>query len=260
MDLGIAGKTGLVTAGSRGFGRACAFSLAREGVEVTIVARTPGPLQDAADEITAATGTEVRTVAADIVSDAGRAAVIEACPNPDILVNNCGGPPHGDDFREWDRDTWIAAMDDSMLTPVFFIQATVDGMIERRFGRVVNLTSNSVKAPIPNMGLSNGARSALTGFVAGLARETVRHNVTINNLLPGRSATDRLWRNLEAAAKKSGRTLEEVEAEQKAAHPAGRFGDPAEMGDACAFLSSAQAGYITGQNLLIDGGKYPGTF
>ncbi len=260
MDLGIAGKTGLVTAASRGFGRACAQSLAREGVKVTIVARTPGPLQDAADEISTATGTEVSTVVADIVSEAGRAAVLAACPDPDILVNNSGGPPHGDDFQKWDRDTWIAAMDDSMLTPIFFIKAALDGMIERRFGRIVNITSNSVKAPIPNMGLSNGARTGLTGFVAGLARQTVRHNVTINNLLPGRSATDRLWRNLEAAAKKSGRTVEEVEAEQKAAHPAGRFGDPAEMGDACAFLSGVQAGYITGQNLLVDGGKYPGTF
>ena len=260
MDLGIAGKKGLVTAASRGFGRACAFSLAREGVAVTIVARRSGPLEETAAEIRAATGARIITVGADIVADEGRQAVLAACPDPDILVNNCGGPPHGDDFRDWDRDTWIAALDDSMLTPIFFMRATLDGMIARRFGRIVNVTSNSVKAPIPNMGLSNGARAGLTGFVAGLARQTVRHNVTINNLLPGRSATDRLRRNLEAAARKSGRPVEEVEAEQKAAHPAGRFGDPAEMGDACAYLCSAQAGYVTGQNLLVDGGRYPGTF
>ena len=259
MELGIAGRSGIVCAASQGLGRGSAFALAREGVNVTINARRAAPLEETAEAIRSETGVRVTAVVGDITTEDGRAAVLAACPDPDILVNNTGGPPHGDDFREWDRDTWIAAMDDSMLTPIFFIKAVLDGMIERGFGRIVNITSNSVKAPIPNMGLSNGARMGLTGFVAGLARQAVRHNVTVNNLLPGRSATDRLWRNLEAAAKKSARTVEEVEAEQKAAHPAGRFGDPAEMGDACAFLSSAQAGYITGQSLSVDGGRFPGT-
>lgn len=260
MNLGIAGRKALVTAASKGFGRACALALAREGAEVTIVARTPATLEAAAEAIRAETGARVTRVAADIVSDEGRCAVLAACPEPDILVNNSGGPPHGDDFRAWDRDAWIAALDDSMLTPIFFIRAAVDGMIGRRFGRIVNITSNSVKAPIPNMGLSNGARAGLTGFVAALARQCVRHNVTINNLLPGRSATDRLRKNLEAAARKTGRSVAEVEAEQKAAHPAGRFGDPDEMGAVCAFLCGVHAGYITGQNVLVDGGRFPGTF
>ena len=260
MDLGIAGKTGLVTAASRGFGRACAASLAREGVNVTIVARTAGPLRAAADEIAAATGAKISVVAADIVGDAGRAAVLAACPDPDILVNNTGGPPHGNDFRAWDRDAWIAALDDSMLTPIFFIKAALDGMIERRFGRIVNITSNSVKAPIPNMGLSNGARMGLTGFVAGLARQVVRHNVTINNLLPGSLDTDRVHENMEVRARDAGCSVEEMYARRADESPADRIADPREFGDACAFLCGAQADYITGQNLLLDGGRYPGTF
>lgn len=260
MNLGIAGKTAIVTAASRGFGRACAFSLAREGCRVTIVARRPDVLEETAHEIAAATGATVTPVAADIATDAGRAAALAACPDPDILVNNSGGPPHGWNFREWDRATWIAAAEDSMLTPIFMIRATIDGMIARKFGRIVNITSSSVKAPIANMGLSNGVRSGLTGFVAGLARQVAANNVTINNLLPGRSATDRLIHNIEAEAKKQGRSYDDVLNEQQAGHPAGRFGDPAEIGDACAFLCAAQSGYIVGQNLLIDGGKYPGLF
>ncbi len=259
MDLGIAGKKALVTAASRGFGRACAISLAREGAQVTIVARRPEPLAETARSIGEMTGAPVTAVSADIVTEEARAAALEACPAPDILINNVGGPPHGDDFRAWDRDVWIAALEDSMLTPIFMIRATVDGMTARGFGRVVNITSSSVRAPIANMGLSNGARAGLTGFVAGIARQTVRHNVTINNLLPGRSATDRLERNLAANARKAGRRVEDVRAEQMAQHPAGRFGDPAEMGDVCAYLCSAQAGYITGQNVLVDGGRFPGT-
>jgi len=259
MDLGLQGKSALVCAASKGLGKGCAIALAREGVAVTIVARTPGPLEATATEVRAATGVEVTSVAADITSAEGRAAALAACPDPDILVNNAGGPPPGD-FHDWGREDWIAAIDANMLTPIELIKATVDGMIERRFGRIVNITSSAVKAPIDILGLSNGARAGLTGFVAGIARKTVRHNVTINNLLPGPFATDRLAGTLRSAAEMSGRPFEEVWNERMAGNPAGRFGDPAEFGAACAFLCSAQAGYITGQNLLIDGGKYPGTF
>ncbi len=258
MDLGLQGKTALVCAASKGLGRACAMSLAREGVAVTIVARTSGPLEATAEEIRAATGAKVDTVAVDITTEAGRGAALGACPNPDILINNAGGPPPGD-FRDWTRDDWIKALDANMLTAIELIKATVDGMIERRFGRIVNITSSAVKAPIDILGLSNGARAGLTGFVAGIARKTVRHNVTINGLLPGPFDTDRLRGNIKTVAEKAGRSEAEVAAERMAANPAGRFGDPAEFGEACAFLCSQQAGYITGQNLLLDGGAYPGT-
>ena len=258
MDLGLQGKTALVCASSKGLGRACAMSLAREGVAVTIVARTSGPLEATAEDIRAATGAEVTTVAVDITTEAGRGAALGACPNPDILINNAGGPPPGD-FRDWTRDDWIKALDANMLTAIELIKATVDGMIERRFGRIVNITSSAVKAPIDILGLSNGARAGLTGFVAGIARKTVRHNVTINGLLPGPFDTDRLRGTIRAVAEKSGRSEAEVAAERMAANPAGRFGDPAEFGEACAYLCSRQAGYITGQNLLLDGGAYPGT-
>lgn len=259
MDLGIAGKSALVCAASKGLGKACAFSLAREGVDVTIVARTREPLEQAAKEIREATGVRVTPIAADITTEEGRAAALAACPSPDILVNNAGGPPPGD-FRGWSRYDWIKALDANMLTPIELIKATVDGMIARRFGRIVNITSSAVKAPIDILGLSNGARSGLTGFVAGIARKTVRHNVTVNNLLPGPFDTVRLNATLAAWAKSAGKTIEEARRERMAANPAGRFGDPAEFGDACAYLCGAQAGYITGQNLLIDGGAYPGTF
>ncbi len=259
MDLGLQGKTALVCAASKGLGRGCAMSLAREGVSVTIVARTSGPLETTAEDIRAATGAEVTTVAADITTEAGRDASLGACPNPDILINNAGGPPPGD-FRDWTRDDWIKALDANMLTAIELIKATVDGMIERRFGRIVNITSSAVKAPIDILGLSNGARSGLTGFVAGIARKTVRHNVTINGLLPGSFDTDRLRGNLKNVSEQTGRSVEEIADERRAATPAGRFGDPAEFGEACAYLCSQQAGYITGQNLLIDGGAYPGTF
>jgi 3-oxoacyl-[acyl-carrier protein] reductase len=259
MDLGISGKKGLVCAASKGLGRACALSLAREGVAVTIVARTEGPLQEAAEAIAAETAAAVTPVAADITTEEGRAAALAACPEPDILVNNAGGPPPGD-FRDWGRDEWIAAVDANMLTAIFLIKTTVDGMMARGFGRVVNITSSAVKAPIDILGLSNGARAGLTGFVAGIARETVRHNVTINNLLPGPFDTDRLRSTIKMGAEKSGRSTDDVATERAAANPAGRFGQPAEFGDACAYLCSAQAGYITGQNFLLDGGGYPGTF
>ncbi len=258
MDLGLQGKTALVCASSKGLGRACAMSLAREGVAVTIVARTAGPLEATAEDIRSATGAEVTTVAVDITTEAGRGAALGACPNPDILINNAGGPPPGD-FRDWTRDDWIKALDANMLTAIELIKATVDGMIERRFGRIVNITSSAVKAPIDILGLSNGARAGLTGFVAGIARKTVRHNVTINGLLPGPFDTDRLRATIASVAEASGRSVEEVAAERAAGNPAGRFGRPEEFGEACAFLCGAQAGYITGQNLLIDGGGFPGT-
>lgn len=259
MDLGIAGRRALVCAASRGLGRACAFSLAREGVAVTLVARGREALAATTHEIRAATGVEVVEVAADITTAQGREAALGACAQPDILVNNAGGPPPGD-FREWTREDWIRALDANMLTPIELIRATVDGMIGRRFGRIVNITSSAVKAPIDILGLSNGARSGLTGFVAGIARKTVRHNVTINNLLPGPFDTARLRATVEASARAAGRPFEETWRARIEAGPAGRYGDPAEFGAACAFLCGAQAGYITGQNWLLDGGAYPGTF
>jgi 3-oxoacyl-[acyl-carrier protein] reductase len=259
MDLGLRGKSALVCASSKGLGRACAFALAREGVAVTLVARGVDALERTAAGIRAATGSAVTTVVADIVSHDGRAAALAACPQPDILVNNAGGPPPGD-FRNWDRDTWLAALDANMLTPIELIKATVDGMMARQFGRIVNITSGAVKAPIDVLGLSNGARSGLTGFVAGLARKTVAHNVTINNLLPGFFDTDRMAAVIGGQAKARNISVEAAMAERVATIPAGRIGNPEEFGAACAWLCSAQAGFITGQNWLLDGGAYPGTF
>jgi 3-oxoacyl-[acyl-carrier protein] reductase len=259
MDLGIAGRKAIVCAASKGLGRACAFSLARNGVDVTIVARTRDALEATAEEIRRETGVQVVAVAEDITTPKGREAALSACPQPDILVNNAGGPPPGD-FHDWSREDWIKALDANMLTPIELIRATVDGMMDRSFGRIVNITSSAVKAPIDILGLSNGARSGLTGFVAGIARKTVRKNVTINNLLPGSFDTDRLRSNLRTVANASKRSIEEVAEERKRSNPAGRFGDPQEFGEACAYLCSVQAGYITAQNLLIDGGAYPGTF
>ncbi len=258
MDFGLTGKTALVCAASKGLGKACAMALACEGVQVTIVARTPGPLERAAAEIGRAGSVKVLAVTADITTEAGRQAALEACPEPDILVNNAGGPPPGD-FRDWTRDDWTRALNANMLTPIDLMKATVDGMIARRFGRIVNITSAAVKAPIDILGLSNGARAGLTGFVAGLARKTVRHNVTINNLLPGPFETDRLKVWVQSVAKSTGQPIETVRKERMEANPAGRFDDPEEFGAACAFLCSRQAGFITGQNLLLDGGAFPGT-
>lgn len=257
MDLGIAGKHALVCAASKGLGRGCALALAQEGVNLTIVARTEGPLEQTAAELRAL-GVTVNAVAADITTAAGREAALAACPQVDILVNNAGGPPPGD-FRDWDREHWIAALDANMLTPIELIKATVDDMLSREFGRIVNITSGAVKAPIDILGLSNGARAGLTGFVAGIARKTVRQNVTINNLLPGPFDTDRLAATAKGAAAKSGKSIEAVLEERRQANPAGRFGTAEEFGAACAFLCSQHAGYITGQNLLMDGGAFPGT-
>jgi 3-oxoacyl-[acyl-carrier protein] reductase len=259
MDLGIRGRKAIVCAASKGLGKGCALALAGEGVELVIAARTPGPLEATAQELRDRFKVKVTAIATDVTTPEGRARVLAACPEPDIVVNNAGGPPPGD-FRAWTRDDWIKALDANMLTPIEFIKATVDGMIARRFGRIVNITSSAVKAPIDILGLSNGARSGLTGFVAGVARKTVRHNVTINGLLPGSFDTDRLAATSFAAAQKQGKSLEQVRAERAAEIPAGRFGTIEEFGQACAFLCGANAGYITGQNLLLDGGAYPGTY
>ena len=259
MDLGLEGKRALVCAASKGLGRGCAEALAREGVAVTICARTGDAVRLAAEEIGKATGGSVHPVACDITTAAGRAAALAACPQPDILVNNAGGPPAGD-FRDWDREAWIRALDANMLTPIELIKATIDGMIERRFGRIVNITSSAVKAPIDVLGLSNGARSGLTGFIAGLARKVARHGVTINNLLPGSFDTDRLRSNMELRARTAGKSVAEIARAMQEANPSGRFGTPAEFGALCAYVCSVQAGYLTGQNLLLDGGAYPGTF
>ncbi|WP_186074782.1 SDR family oxidoreductase [Burkholderia gladioli] len=259
MDLGIAGRTALVCAASKGLGRGCAQALAAEGVKLVIVARTQETLDATAEAIRQSTGAEVTAVACDITTAAGREAALAACPQPDILVTNAGGPPPGD-FRDFSRDDWIRAVDANMLTPIELIRATVDGMIARRFGRIVNITSSAVKAPIDVLALSNGARSGLTGFVAGLSRKVVEHNVTINNLLPGLFDTDRIKTTLAASAKASGTSVDEVRARRTQEIPARRLGQPDEFGAACAFLCSAHAGYITGQNWLIDGGSYPGTF
>lgn len=258
MDTGLKGRTALVCAASKGLGRACAMALAREGVAVTITARGAEALEEAAAAIRAETGMQVTTVAGDITTEAGRAAALAACPAPDILVNNAGGPPPGD-FRGWSREDWIAALDANMLTPIALMRAVVDGMCERRFGRIVNITSASVKSPIPTLGLSNGARAGLTGFVGGLARQVARHNVTINNLLPGPFLTDRLRTTTAALAAKSGRSVDDEIAERGKLSPAGRVGDPEEFGAACAFLCAAGSGFIVGQNLLLDGGAFNST-
>ena len=258
MDLGLAGRKALVCAASKGLGKGCALALAREGVELTITARGAEALEATAEAIRRATGAKVTTVAGDITTEAGREAALAACPEPDILVNNAGGPPPGD-FRDWDRDAWIKAIDANMLTPIFLTRAVVDGMAARGFGRIVNITSSAVKAPIAELGLSNGARSGLTGFIAGVARQMAGKGVTINGLLPGAFDTDRLRGGIDAAAQRSGQDAEAIADRRRAAIPAGRFGQPDEFGATCAFLCSVHAGYITGQNILIDGGAFPGT-
>ncbi|PKU21694.1 SDR family oxidoreductase [Telmatospirillum siberiense] len=259
MDLGIAGRKALVIGGSRGMGRACAEALATEGAEVVIAARKAGPLRTAALEIEAATGRPVRTVSLDITTVAGRDAALAACPEPDILVNNGDGEPPGD-YRDWTREDWIRALDRMMLSPIEMMRLTVDGMMARGFGRIVNIVSRSVKTPQIELGLSNGARSGLVGFVAGLARQSVARNVTINNILPGIVASDAQREHVRGLAEMTGRSFDEIWAERARQNPAGRYGDPSEIGASVAFLCSAKAGFITGQSLLIDGGQYPGTF
>jgi len=253
MDLGIRGRMAIVCAASKGLGRACARALAREGVDVTITARGAEALQRTAEEIRTEFGVRVTAVEGDIATEAGRAAALAACPEPDILVNNAGGPPVGA-FRDWRRDDWLKTIDANMLAPIEMIRLTVDAMIARRFGRIVNVTSYSVKVPVADLSLSNGARAGLTGFVAGVARDVALHNVTINNLLPGPFETDRMVTNTAKRAAAAGKTPQQMRAEAEAQSPAKRWGSAAEFGDACAFLCSAQAGYIVGQNLVVDGG------
>jgi len=254
MDLGLAGKRAIVCAASKGLGRACALALAREGVAVTITGRGAEALEEAARAIRDETGAEVLAAQGDITMPEGRAAALALCPDPDILVNNAGGPPPGD-FRNFTDEDWHKALNANMLSPIAMIRAVIDPMIARKFGRIVNITSGSVKSPIPALGLSNGARTGLTGFVAGLARDVVKHNVTINNLLPGSFNTDRIA----SLAKSNGRSLEAEIAERSRIIPAGRIGDPEEFGAACAFLCGVQAGFIVGQNLLLDGGLFNST-
>jgi 3-oxoacyl-[acyl-carrier protein] reductase len=258
MDLGLQGRRAIVCAASKGLGRACATALAREGVAVVITGRDEATLEATARAIAQETGSDIGIAPGDIATEAGRAAALAACPDPDILVNNAGGPPPGD-FRDWGRDDWLKALDANMLAPIALIKVVIDGMIGRRFGRIVNITSASVKSPIPQLGMSNGARAGLTGFVGGLARQVARHNVTINNLLPGPFVTDRLRSTMTGAAAQSGRTIEAEMAARAEQNPAGRFGDPEEFGRACAFLCAASSGYIVGQNLLLDGGAFNAT-
>ena len=260
MDLGIAGKWALVCAASKGLGKGCAAALVREGVNVVITARGADALQATAAELRALGGGEVRAIAGDITTAEGRAAALAACPQIDILINNAGGPPPGD-FRDWGREAWIKALDANMLTPIELMKATVDAMAARGYGRVVNITSGAVKAPIDVLGLSNGARSGLTGFVAGLARSSIAaRGVTINGLLPGAFDTDRLRGTMQGAATKTGQPLDVLMTKRAAAVPMQRFGTANEFGAVCAFMCSVHAGYLTGQNILLDGGAYPGTF
>jgi 3-oxoacyl-[acyl-carrier protein] reductase len=259
MDLGIRGRKALLFGASRGLGKACATALAQEGVDVTIAARTREVIDKACAEIRAATGATVTGVVADITTVDGRAAALATCPEPDILLNNADGPLPGD-FREWRRDDWIAALDAMMLGPIETMRLTVDGMMARGFGRIVNILSRSIKISQAELGLSNGARSGLAGFVAGLSRQTVARNVTINNLLPGIFDSDAQIKHIEGMLEPGGKSFDQIWRERAAANPAKRYGRPAELGAYCAFLCSDHAGFVTGQNILVDGGSYPGTF
>jgi len=259
LDLGIKGRRALLTGASKGMGRACATALAREGVDITIVARGAERLEETAREIAAETGASVVPVAADITTPEGRAAALAACPEPDILLNNAGGRRPGD-FRDHTREEWISAIDLMMLAPIAMITATFDGMKARGYGRIVNITSRSVKIAQSELSLSNGARSGLVGFCAGMAREGIAQNVTVNTLLPGIFATDAQREHVEGLVVEGGPSFEEIWAERAAKNPARRYGRPEEIAAYFAFLCSNHAGYITGQALLIDGGGYPGTF
>jgi 3-oxoacyl-[acyl-carrier protein] reductase len=259
MDLGIKGRKAIVCASSRGLGKACARALAEAGCEVVVNGRDTKKLEATANEIAGLTGAKVIPVAADVATPEGQKALLAACPQPDILVNNNAGPPMRD-FRELTRQQMIDGVIANMIVAVELIQKVIDPMAQRRFGRIVNITSGSVKAPIAGLDLSSGARAGLTGFLAGVARTVAEKNVTINNLLPGPFDTDRLRSTLSKTAEQKGKSVTQVAADRISTIPAKRFGDPAEFGAACAFLCSAQAGYITGQNLLIDGGTFNGAF
>lgn len=258
MDLGIKGKTAIVCGGSRGLGRGSAEKLAEAGVNIVLNARSEAPLREAAQEIAERYGVEVRPVAGDVTTPEGRARLLDAAPAPDIMITNAGGPPPGM-WHEWSEEDWQNALRANMLSPIYLITAVLPGMIERRWGRIVNITSGSVKAPIPALGLSGAARSGLTGFVAGTARQVAKYGVTINNLLPGQHETSRIESLMQNTAKARGITVEEARAEAYAANPAGRFGTTEEFGATCAFLCSAYAGYIVGQNWLLDGGAFNST-
>ncbi|HEV7731100.1 MAG TPA: SDR family oxidoreductase [Candidatus Binatia bacterium] len=259
MDLGIRGRRAIVCAASRGLGKACATALAREGVAVVINARDVDVLAATAAEIRATTGVDVTTVAGDVTTDETRDALLAACPEPDILITNNAGPPPGR-FQDWDRGAWTAALDAQMLSPIALIRAVVDGMVDRRFGRIVNITSAMVKAPLAPMGLSAGARAGLTSACKALSQQVAWANVTVNNLLPERIDTDRQAMMARLTAAMNGITEEEAYDQMRARIPAGRLGRPDEFGDACAFLCSDRAGFITGQNLQLDGGAYAGLF
>ena len=258
MDLGLQGKRAIVCAASKGLGKACAMALGQAGVSVVITGRDAAALAAAANEIHAATGVEIIAAAGDITTPAGREAALAACPDPDILVNNAGGPPPGD-FRDFERGNVARRPERQHAEPDRDDQGGAGPMIARRFGRIVNITSAAVKSPIPVLGLSNGARAGLTGFVAGLARDVARHNVTINNLLPGPFDTDRLRATAARSAASSGRSVDEEVLDRGRQNPAGRVGQPEEFGAACAFLCSAHSGFIVGQNLLLDGGAFNST-
>lgn len=258
MDMGISGRRAIVCAASKGLGRGCAEALAAEGVELVICSRTAAEIEATAREIAEAYGVTVTPVACDITTEAGRAEVLAACPEPDILVNNAGGPPPGD-FADFDLDDWRKAVEGNMITPIALIRATVYGMANRGFGRIVNITSASVKAPIPSLELSNGARAGLTGGVAALARKVADKNVAINNLLPGPFDTDRLTHSSKILAEKQGKTVDEIRAQRAGQNPTNRFGLPSEFGATCAFLCSQHAGYIIGQNIVMDGGGHLST-
>ncbi|SES99781.1 SDR family oxidoreductase [Oceanicella actignis] len=253
MDLGIRGRRALVCASSKGLGRGCAEALAEAGVDLIMNARSPGPLARAAEEIRAAHGVKVEEVACDVTTEEGRAQLIAAAEGVDILVTNAGGPPPGL-WSDWEREDWLAAIEANMLTPIMLMKALMPGMIARGWGRVVNITSQSVRAPIPQLGLSNGARTGLTGFVAGTARQVAPHGVIVNNLLPGIHATDRADALDAAVAAAENITIEEARARRAATIPARRYGTPREFGAMCAFLCSEHAGFIVGQNILLDGG------
>ncbi|MRG54528.1 SDR family oxidoreductase [Phyllobacterium sp. SYP-B3895] len=258
MDLGIKGRRAIVCASSKGLGRGVAEKLAEAGVDLTLNARTESTLKATADAIASKYGVKVQIVAEDVTTEAGRQALLQAEPQPDILINNAGGPPPGV-WSDWGEEEWLKAINNNMLTPILLMKAILPGMIERKWGRVVNITSGSVKAPIAQLGLSNAARSGLTGFVAGTSRQVARHGVIINNLLPGSHDTDRTKGFIERSAKEKGISIEEARKEAYADNPAGRYGTAEEFGAAAAFLCSQYSGFIVGQNLLLDGGAFNST-
>ena len=259
MDLGIKARTALVCGASKGLGRACAEALAAEGVNLVVTARSADALDETAAAIRERYGVTVSTAAGDITTDEGRQAALRACPSPDILINNAGGPPVGD-WKSFTRDQWLAAADSNMVAAIMLMRAVIDGMAERKFGRIVNITSALVKQPHPALGLSVAARIGLTAFSKSIATEYIGANVTINNLLPEGFATDRLKANIAKITAKNGRTLDEEMAAAAEGSPAKRMGDVAEFGAVCAFYCSAHAGYLTGQNVMLDGGRYPAVF